>query len=173
MSPFMSQTGSVAVMTNGKWPIVSRRPCGEWPVVYVLLADDGKPLYVGTSDTLITRLQSHRQQKPWFSEVAYVTWHTAPDRRLDRYEWERTAIISLCGKYNRERGADHLSAMNFAEVRDHRIWKAIVNERPMSLALSFDMWVEDVFRRALIGSRWRLMQVEPALPIWRWAAMAA
>ena len=71
------------------------------PVVYRCLAADGELLYVGSSSRLRARLEDHRATKPWWTEVARVTWEPARTVAAARAR-ELEAIRELEPRHNRQ-----------------------------------------------------------------------
>lgn len=61
------------------------------PVVYRCYAADGRLLYIGTTQDIVTRLKSHRSTSPWFAEVARTVVKLASDR-LSGFRMEVEAI---------------------------------------------------------------------------------
>lgn len=75
------------------------------PVVYILYDEDGVPLYVGMTNALLQRFQSHRNSAPWWGEVSRVTFREMPSRGASLDEEERLIEV-LAPRWNiRKRGS--------------------------------------------------------------------
>jgi hypothetical protein len=62
--------------------------------VYECYSPAGELLYVGRTNHPSNRIYTHRQESPWWSEVARLAWVQVPDL-------ERQRIIAYRPKYNK------------------------------------------------------------------------
>jgi predicted GIY-YIG superfamily endonuclease len=66
---------------------------------YVLVDEDNAPLYVGASQDVAKRVQSHRRS-PWWDHVADV-WTANSDDMAAAFQRERHLIHALRPKFNK------------------------------------------------------------------------
>jgi predicted GIY-YIG superfamily endonuclease len=67
--------------------------------LYRLYARSGTLLYIGIANRVLRRLSEHAREKPWWGEVANITFETHPDRQAAENA-ERAAIQSEQPRYN-------------------------------------------------------------------------
>lgn len=93
---------------------------GNDPVVYVLVGDDDRTLYVGSTRDVARRVREHRS-KSWWHEVADVEIYPMQDWELALFV-ERNLIRKLAPRHNRQ--SNDLVSVVMAEFlgpRAHRL----------------------------------------------------
>jgi hypothetical protein len=79
-------------------------PVGDGAFVYRVYSTRGELLYVGRTESLLTRFNGHRSQ-PWWFEMGSVAWELWPSRAV-AVEAELTAIQNERPRYNRAGSED-------------------------------------------------------------------
>jgi len=67
--------------------------------IYHLFNRLGRPIYVGVTNCLPYRFESHRRRY-WWPQVAYMNLYLVPTR-VDALYWEKHAIHGLQPRYNK------------------------------------------------------------------------
>src|SRR6476620_9491969 len=62
-------------------------------LAYLLYDEHNRLLYIGSTINLKKRIKSHRQTKPWWHEVAYITGQEYPD--IDKAQLAETYYIGM------------------------------------------------------------------------------
>lgn len=97
-------------------------------VLYRFWDADEQLLYVGITLNPGHRWTSHRNDKPWWSEVATITIETHPDRRAV-LEAERRAIVAERPRYNIVHNYGRPIVVRRVDHRDTAIERAAAGER--------------------------------------------
>jgi hypothetical protein len=88
------------------------------PVVYALLDEHERPLYIGGTTSLERRTIEHRSSQVWWPEVRYVTWQET--RVDDLFAIERMVTTWICPPHNRNNTVS-------VEARD-AIWQRVLED---------------------------------------------